>query len=80
MSHWLCYRKQQLLSERLKRHVTLEEVHMLCEELGFVNPEDTLEYIQTAPVWEIENVLARAKKKRRKRNEREKEYEYAYVT
>ena len=78
--NWICHMKQKKLEERLKRRVTLEEVHLLCEELGFTDPSMTLAYIETAPKWDLENLIDRAKrKKRKKRGEVIYEYDYAYV-
>jgi hypothetical protein len=76
----MCYRKQQRLSERLKRKITMEEVHTLCDELGFTDPEDTMRFIETAPIWEIEGLISKAKKKKKKKvGEAEHEYEYIYA-
>lgn len=46
--------------------MTLEEVHMLCNELGFSSPDETLAFIEKASPEEIEAVIERRKKKMRK--------------
>lgn len=79
MSHsWHCLWKQKFLSEKLKRQVTLTEVHMICDELGFTDPQDTIDFLERASAEEIEAILARAKRKRRYMSEAEA-YRYAYI-
>lgn len=81
MSHSsFCLWKRQYLSQKLKREVTLEEVHQLCDELGFTDHQATIEWIVRASPEEIEAVLARRKRRKRLLYGSEAEaYEYAYV-
>jgi hypothetical protein len=75
--------KQKRLEEKLKRRITLDEVHLLCEELGFQNPEDTMRYIEYTPSAVIEDIIAKAKRKKKKKGVSEAEafeYEYIYST
>jgi hypothetical protein len=72
--------KQKKLEEKLKRRITLDEVHLLCEELGFQNPEDTMRYIEYASAASLEALMEKAKKKKKKKKVGEvEEYEYEYV-
>lgn len=83
MSHSpLCLWKKQILSRKLKRAVSLDEVHGVCNELGFINPEEVAEWLEKASREEIEAVLEewRRKRKRKKGGGVDVEvYELAYV-
>lgn len=74
MSHSpLCLWKRQLLEHKLKRMVTLDDVHELCEALGFGDPLLTAAWIEKATPEEIEEKL------RRKKRKKQSGYEYEYV-
>jgi hypothetical protein len=75
-----CLWKRQVISDKLKREVTLDEVHILCDFLGFSDPADTVAWIENASAEEIERVLEEAKKRRRRRRLLSEGYEYSYAT
>ncbi|MEM4458344.1 MAG: hypothetical protein QXN23_05960 [Candidatus Caldarchaeum sp.] len=57
----------------------MDEVHILCDYLGFTDPEDTLRWIEAATDHDIETALSEAKKRRKKRRQDAAAYEPAYV-
>ncbi|MEM2003163.1 MAG: hypothetical protein QXQ37_00735 [Nitrososphaerota archaeon] len=75
MSHSpMCLWKKKRLSEKLRRQVSIEDVHFICNYFGFTSSEEAINWIENTPPDEIERIL----QKRKKRKNRETEYEYAY--
>jgi len=74
-----CLWKKHYLSAKLKRAVTFAEVHVLCDYLGFTDPNDTIAWIEKASAEEIEAKLREAKKKKKKKVQDE-EYVYVYAS
>jgi hypothetical protein len=57
----------------------LEDVHDLCNELGFTNPEDTMRFIETASKEELEALIEKVRRKRKKKKGEVGAVEYDYV-
>jgi len=88
MSHSpLCLYKRRVLSSRLKKSITAEIVHEICEiliENGIaVSAEDVVRWCEGAPVAEVEEVYRlaeeRRKKKRRMWEDQKSRYVYSYI-
>ena len=80
MSHSpLCLWKRDVLKHKLRREITLEEVHLLCDELGFIDPNETAAWIIRASPDEIEDVLRRVKRRKNRRRGEAYSYEYEAV-
>ncbi|MEM4342516.1 MAG: hypothetical protein QXF97_08235 [Candidatus Caldarchaeum sp.] len=81
MSHSdFCLWKKKHLSEKLRREVTLEEVHMLCEFLSFTSPLETMAWIERSSPEEIEEKLRQARKRRRRVSQEIEETQLLYIT
>ncbi|MEM4183914.1 MAG: hypothetical protein QXG52_08845 [Candidatus Caldarchaeum sp.] len=81
MSHSaLCLWKKKYLYEKLRREVTLEEVHMLCEFLSFSSPLETMAWIERSPPEEIEEKLRQARKRRRRVGQEIEETPLLYIS
>jgi hypothetical protein len=90
MSHSpLCLWKQQRISEKLKRQITADLVHTLCnylmEEHGLTTSEQVAAWIDKASPEELEEAIRLAEERRKRRRKRllygseAEAYEYAYV-
>jgi hypothetical protein len=87
MSHSpLCLYKRQVLSQKLRRSISLEIVHEICDiliERGLAsNADEVKAFIENADVNTLEELYhlaeERRKKKRRLLEDRVR-YEYAYI-
>jgi hypothetical protein len=83
----LCLYKKQVLSSRLRKSITVEIVHEICEiliENGIaVDTEDVVRWCEGAPIAEVEEIYRlaeeRRKKKRRRWEEQSRRYVYSYI-